>query len=229
MTMQRFAGSTAFLLSLWCLTAVACRSASAELPHALIDAYFSQSESPIAVRGFQTLGGEWEVADGVVSVGPGPGPKLLLQDSTISVGKVGADVFFTDKQGGNVGLLVKVSQAGVGADNWNGYEVSLYADTQVLHLARHRQNYEPIGFFPCDVPVGQWIPLVVEMTETTLKVFVADRLVHSCEDKEHPLASGQVAFRPWQREARYRNLWIEKDGKRNEIALAAPAQSTPQV
>jgi hypothetical protein len=138
-------------------------------------------------------------------------------------------VFFTDKRGGNLGLLVKVSDAGVGADKWNGYEVSLYADKQVLHLARHRQNYEPICHVPCNVPVGEWIPLVVEMTETTLKIYVQGELIHSYEDKEHPLRAGQVAFRPWHREARYRNLWIEKDGKRKDVALSAPDQSAPVV
>ena len=132
----------------------------------------------------------------MVSVGPGRGPKLILEEPTISVGKVGAEVFFTDNRGGNIGLLVKLSDADVGADNWNGYEVSLYADKQVLHLARHRQNYEPICHVPCDVPVGEWISLVVEMTETTLEIYVQGKLIHSYEDKEHPLTTGQVAFRP---------------------------------
>ncbi len=228
MTMQHLA-AVAALLAFSPLAASASQPAPAQIPQVLVDACFFQKESPPAVAGFQTFDGQWEVADGVVSVKPAAGPKLVLQDAIISTGKVGAELFFTDRQGGNIGLLVKVSQAGVGADRWNGYEVSLYADRQVLHLARHRQNYEPIGYFPCSVPVGRWIALAVEMTETTLKVFVDGKLVHTYQDLEHPLASGQIAFRPWQREARYRNLWLEKDGKRELVPLAPPAESAQQV
>ncbi len=229
MKMQRFAWTIAVLVSVSWLTTVLPEAHSAELPGAIVDEYFFQHVEPVPVAGFRVLGGDWKLADGVVSVGPGRGPKLVLEEPTISVGKVGAEVFFTDKRGGNLGLLVKVSDADVGADDWNGYEVSLYADKQVLHLARHRKNYEPICHVPCDVPVGEWISLVVEMTETTLKIYVQGKLIHCYEDKEHPLAAGQVAFRPWQREARYRNLWIEKERMRRGILLAEPTERGPAV
>ncbi len=226
MTMQQFGGLAATLLVVSCLSSV---TPAAEMPRTLVDAHFFPPQAQAAVAGFQVLGGDWKVADGVVSVGAGRGPKLVLEDVSLSTGKVGAEVFFTDKRGGNVGLLVKVSDAAVGADNWNGYEISLYADRQVLHLGRHRQNYEPICHVPCRVPVGEWIPLSVEMTETTLSIYVQDKLIHRFEDKEHPLRAGQIALRPWQREARYRNLWIEKDGGREEIPLASPGNSAPAV
>ena len=202
---------------------------SADRSTPFVDEHFIQDASPVVVAGFRTLGGDWRVDDGVVSVGSGRGPKLVLDDSDVSVGQVGAELLFTDNRSGNVGLLVKLSDADVGANNWNGYEVSLYADKQVLHLARHRNNYEPIGYFPCTVPVGQWISLVVEMTETTLDIYVQGELIHRYEDKEHPLTSGRIAFRPWQREARYRNLWIEKDGRKRAIELATPGASAPRV
>ena len=226
MQMQRFTSAIAvFLPFLWLTTEVP----AADGPGAIVDEFFFQEAEPIPVAGFQALGGDWKVADGVVSVGPGAGPKLVLEGATVSVGRVAAELFFTDNRGGNLGLLVKVSDAGIGADKWNGYEVSLYADSQVLHLARHRQNYEPICRLPCNVPVGEWIPLVVEMTETTLKIYVQGKLIHSYEDKEHPLTTGRVAFRPWQREARYRNLWLEQGGKRQQVALAAPGEPAPSV
>lgn len=227
--MQRFTWTIAVLVSVSWMSTVRREAQAAEVARPIVDEYFFRQETLAKVDGFRVLGGDWSVADGVVSVGPDRGPKLVLEDTAISVGKVGAEVFFTDNRGGNVGLLVKVSDADVGADNWNGYEVSLYADSQGLHLARHRQNYEPICLVPCNVPVGQWISLVVDMTETTLKVFVQGKLIHSYEDTEHPLTTGQIAFRPWMREARYRNLWIERDGERQELALVAPEESTPPV
>ena len=225
--MQRFIATIALLLPLpWLATAIGVVQ-SADRP--TVDEHFRQTTESVSVAGFHSLGGQWKVDDGVVSVGPGPGPKLVLDNTVISIGKIGAEVLFTDNRGGNVGLLVKVTDADVGADRWSGYEVSLYADKQKLHLARHRQNYEPIGFFPCNVPVGEWIPFTVEMTETTLKVYVQGKLVQTYEDKEHPLTTGQIAFRPWQREAHYRNLWIEQGGRRRDIALASPSNKGPVV
>ena len=212
----------------WLTTAVG-EVWSGDAPMPIVDEYFFPKGDPVRVAGFRTLGGDWKVAEGVVSVGPGRGPKLVLGEPVISDGRVGVEVFFTDKRGGNVGLLVKVSDADVGADKWNGYEVSLYADKQILHLARHRQNYEPICHIPCGVPVGEWVHLSVEMTETTLKVYVQGKLIHRYEDKEHPLRSGRIAFRPWVREARYRNLWFEKDGERQEVVLAEPEETAPTV
>lgn len=224
---QRFVATIALLLSVSWLTTHVGEVQSADRP--VVDEFFRQTVEPISVAGFHSLGGQWKVADGVVSVGPGRGPKLVLDDTVISTGKIGADVLFTDDRGGNVGLLVKVTDADVGADRWSGYEVSLYADKQVLHLARHRQNYEPICHVPCKVPVGEWIPFAIEMTGTTLKVYVQGKLVHAYEDKEHPLPTGQIAFRPWQLEAHYRNLWIEQNGQRRDIALAPPANKRPVV
>ena len=223
--LERFVRAVAAVAAISYLAVNGEETRSDELP-VVIDEYFVRRVEPCPVAGFRVLGGDWQLRDGVVSVGPGRGPKLVLEDTNISTGKVGAEVFFADKRSGNIGLLVKVSDADVGADKWNGYEVSLYADKQVLHLARHRQNYEPICHVPCEVPVGQWISLVVEMNETTLKISVNDKLIHRYEDEEHPLATGQIALRPWQREARYRDLWLEKDGKKQEVALVRPEGRT---
>ena len=222
MKTQQLAGTIVATVLVFWLTMNLEKTCLAQATGVVVDERFLHEVEPCPVAGFRVLGGDWKLNDGVVSVGPDRGPKLVLQGATVSTGRVGTEVFFADKRGGNIGLLVKVSDADVGADKWNGYEVSLYADKQVLHLARHRQNYEPICHVPCEVPVGEWVSLVVETTEATLKIYVQGKLIHSYEDEEHPLATGQIALRPWQREARYRNLWFEKDGERTEVAFFRP-------
>ncbi|MFA5190330.1 MAG: family 16 glycoside hydrolase [Verrucomicrobiia bacterium] len=165
-------------------------------------------ETPLA-KGFKAYGGNWQMENGVLSVGPDAGAKLVLEEPVFARGEVDVEMLLSDGRGGNAGLIVKVTEPGVGADSFNGYEISLDAQRQTLRLGRHRQNFELIKDVPCAVPVGQWFPLAVRMTETSLEVSVNGRLVIAREDTVHRLASGAVGFRPWQREAKFRNFRIK--------------------
>lgn len=116
-------------------------------------------------------------------------------------------MYFAERKGGNAGLILKLSQPGMGADRFTGYEVSLETTGQLV-LGRHRQNWEPIRNVPCEVPLNQWIRLTVRMTGHALEVLVNDRRITRYEDTQHPLEIGTVGLRTWQREARFRNLTI---------------------
>ena len=63
------------------------------------------------------------------------------------------------QKSGNAGLIVKVSEPGVGADKFTGYEVALESDGRLV-LGRHRQNWEPIRTVPCEVRTDEWVRLV---------------------------------------------------------------------
>jgi len=184
-----------------------------------IDENFQALDEARPVKGFRAYGGTWRVVDGVLHAPAGHGPKLVADEPPLSEGEVGVEVLLPGAARGNAGLIVKLSDPGEGADRFNGYEVALDAGAGCLVVGRHRQNFEPIRSVPCAVPVNRWIALVVRMTETTLTVLVDGKSVLSYEDREHPLRSGGVAFRPWQREARYRNLWIATGGKNRTISL----------
>lgn len=191
----------------------------------LVDERFESVPSASPVAGFQAYGGDWRVADGVVSVGPDAGPKLVARGLEVAAGTVGVEMWLTDARAGNVGLVVKVTDPGVGADRFNGYEIALDASTQTLRLGRHRQNFEPIRDVPCRVPTNEWIPVVARLTDTAVEVSVNDRCILRYEDQEHPLRRGGVGLRPWQREARYRNFWVQTDGPRQNLAFVPSSTS----
>ncbi|NLF68686.1 MAG: DUF1080 domain-containing protein [Candidatus Anammoximicrobium sp.] len=184
----------------------------------VIDENFPASDEARAIGGFRAYGGTWRVENGVLYAPAGPGPKLVAESLALTRGEVGVEVLLPDAAPGNAGLIVKLSEPGVGADSFHGYEVAL--DTAgYLRLGRHRQNFKPIRDVPCAVPVKRWIALVVCLTETTLEIVVDGKTMLVHEDREHPLTGGGVAFRPWQREARYRNLWISTGGKKQALPL----------
>ncbi|MCL5097126.1 MAG: DUF1080 domain-containing protein, partial [Candidatus Omnitrophica bacterium] len=149
----------------------------------------------------------------------GEGPKLIADEPSFSEGEVGVEVLFPDANAGNAGLIVKVAEAGLGADRFTGYEVALDPHTKSLRLGRHRQDFELIRDTRCNVPIGKWIPLRVKLEPTSLEIYVGNTNVLTYEDREHPLDRGQVGLRTWQRPAQFRNLWVRTAGKQVDLAF----------
>lgn len=177
---------------------------------------FQEPPPPLPVKGFTAYGGHWLPKDGELLADAGDGPKLICDEPAFTVGEAGVEILLPEKKAGNAGFVVKAGKAGVGPDRFDGYEVALDTGGQLV-LHRHRQNWEPINSTPCQVPVNEWIALVVKMTEKTVEILVNGKSIVTFEDMTHPLASGQVGFRTWQRAARYRNLWIKTGDQKKEI------------
>ncbi len=178
---------------------------------------FAEPAPPRPLDGFGVFGGRWTLMDDDgIQVDGGPGSKIVWNNVPFSAGEAGVDVWLAGPDGGNAGLILKVSNAGNGADAFNGYEVSL-EQPGTLVIGRHRQNWEPIRRVPCDVPVNQWINLTVRMTATTLEVLVNGKSITKYEDAEHPLESGQVGLRTWQQDARFRNFAVTTRGVQDKI------------
>lgn len=183
---------------------------------------FQEPSAVSPLSGFQAFDGNWSLRGDEVSVGGGPGPKLVSELPDFVEGEAGVEVFFTDRQPGNAGLIVRVSRAKSGANNFDGYEVSINPQAQSVLLGRHRHNWHPLAEAQLEVPTEKWIKLAVRMTGRKFVVEVDGHQALEYEDAE-PLAAGTVGLRPWQREARFRHLWVKTDGSRREL----PFQSRP--
>ena len=171
------------------------------------------------LRGFTAYGGRWTPQnDGGIQVIGGDGPKLLCDDPAFAEGEASVELLFSEKGGGNGGLIFKVSEPGKGRDQFKGYEVAL-EPSGTLVLGRHRQNWEPIRRVPCDVPINQWITLTVRMAAGTLEVLVNGKSVIQYEDTQHPLKPGTAGLRTWQRDVRFRNLSVKSRRRRRRLRL----------
>jgi len=188
--------------------------------------HFQEPAPAVPPKGFRAYGGSWQVQGQELLAGAGDGPKLISGLPAFAEGEAGVELLLPDKKPGNAGFIVKVTEPGIGADSFNGYEITLDAAGHLV-LGRHRQNWEPIRNVACEVPINQWISLVVKMTRKTLEVLVNGKSVVSYEDTEHPLEAGQVGLRPWQREARFRNLWVKTGGSTQTLPFEALPQSPP--
>lgn len=178
---------------------------------------FAEPAPQSPLQDFNVYGGHWTLTDdGGIRVVGSQGSKIVWHGPAFSDGEASVDVKLSDANGGNAGLILKVSDAGDGADAFNGYEVSLERPG-VLVIGRHRQNWEPIRRVPCDVPVNQWIHLTVRTTAKTFEVLVNGKIMTKYEDTEDPLEAGKVGLRSWQDEAQFRNFSVTTGGAEHEI------------
>lgn len=133
---------------------------------------FAEPPPQPPLSGFSVHGGRWSVGSpNEIQVLGSSGAKIVWDGPEFSEGEASVEVWLTEKGAGNGGLIVKVSEPGLGADRFNGYEVALERPGTLV-LGRHRKNWEPLRRVPCDVPVNQWIPLTVRMTAKSLEVRV---------------------------------------------------------
>jgi hypothetical protein len=179
---------------------------------------FQEPPPSVPPRGFTAYGGQWKVADGELEASAGDGFKVVSEAAAIGDGQASVEIFFPDDRPGNAALILKLDRPGVGADKFTGYEVALESPGRLM-IGRHRQNWEPILTVPCPVGAGRWVKLDVRMTGRALDVRIDGRLIVTYEDSDHPLPSGRVALRTWQRAARFRNLRFGPPGSVHAIPL----------
>ncbi len=172
-----------------------------------------------AEQGLIPHGGQWAARDGAVWVEGGPGPTLVAPGSDFADGEAGVEVFFDDARAGNAGLILRVSEAGVGPDRFIGYEIALDPAAGVLRLGRHRHDFALIRDIKMPVPTKRWVPIVARLRGDLIEVEVDGKPVASVRDGRGALPAGAVGLRPWQRPAAFRNLWVLRGGKRQSIEL----------
>ena len=159
------------------------------------------------LSGFTKYGGTWLVTNGDLLSVNGTGPKLMDNNVSQSSGDIKVQVQFTANKGGDAGVIFQVSQPGVGADVFTGYEVSL-APAGYVVLGRHRQDWEPISQVSCAVPTGQWNKLEVQYTNASINVMVNGSSLIQYTDTQYPLTSGQVGLRNYQQDAQFQDFQI---------------------
>ena len=163
--------------------------------------------------------GVWTLQDdGSLSVQPAHGPRLVLADPEYRdkhEGAVSVELYFPDRSPGLAGLITKVSDCGIGADAFNGYEISLQPERNLLMLGAHRQNFRHLRDVPYEVPVEQWIKLETRFSETKFEVWIDGKKITEFAEPDpgpnDPLRRGTIGIRPWVKSVMYRNLHV--DGK----------------
>lgn len=176
-----------------------------------------QEPALVSWEGFERYGGEWTSCGEDLCVAGDGGSKIVARDIDLGDGRVRVEMKLPSRQDGFAGLLVKVREAGPGADAFIGYEIALNPARQLLRLGRHRHNWEHISDTPCDVPLDRWIALEVSCQGPALEILLDGTRVLLYEDAEHAMAAGGVGLRTWHVDARFRNLVIDRNGQQARL------------
>lgn len=173
--------------------------------------------SPVA--GFEAFGGDWRLGEGenagTVSVNAGSGFRLFAMDERVrsmTSGECQIELFIPERKDGFSGINFKVSENGLGADIFNGYEVGFNPAGNVVMIGAHRMNFKPLKTVPFEVPVGRWFPVRVQFDETSFAIEADGKPLFAFAENEmspaDPLRRGGIALRSWQYPLSYRNLSI---------------------
>lgn len=171
---------------------------------------FEEPAFTVGPAGWRAFGGAWTSDGKTIQAAAGDGPKLVLEHKEFTDGLVSAKVLVRGTRDGNAGLLVRVSRAGIGADNFDGYEVSIDAKAHRLVLGKHQHDFHLLQQVPAPVQTDEWHKLRVALKGPRIRVFINDetkpRIDYS--DSNQPLLSGGITLRTWQVGASFSNLSV---------------------
>ena len=154
---------------------------------------------------------------------------LVSELPSFDNGEIRVELLLPDRKPGNAGLIVRLGNPGVGANNFDGYEVSLDAAAQIVRLGRHCHDWQLIQDVPCEVPVDRWIPLAVRLRGSAIEVLVDGRQLIQHDDGSAAILTGTVGLRQWQREARYRQLEVRAGQQERQLAFERPADEGGEI
>jgi alpha-L-arabinofuranosidase len=160
------------------------------------------------------------VMSGVHKLGvePDHSAKLIYEPGEYTNGMVEAQIRFVGK-GEYGGLLVRVTNAGIGNDVFDGYEISLGRDGKKIRIGKHRQNFEPLKEAVVNFDSTAWNTVKVSLQGTEMVVYLNGREVISCVDANNPLMKGKIGLRTWKSAMEFRNVVVEENGKTERLKL----------
>ena len=172
---------------------------------------FEEPGQVVGPAGWRALGGRWE-SDGTEVRCPGAdGPMLVLEGKGFADGVVEAKLKVQKDEEGSAGLIVRVSDAGKGIDNFNGYEIAFRAKSGQLALGKHRHDYRLLREVAAPIAPGESHRVRVVLSGPRIQAYLDDEPAPRIDytDADRPLMSGAIALRTWQAASSFRDVVVE--------------------
>jgi len=188
---------------------------------------FEEPASGIEFAGFSKYEGQWGIKDGGVSVQSWAGAKLISTANPFSEGSAEVDIKFTGVLGESAGLIFHVSDTGKGADNFNGYEISLLRNGKRLRLGKHQHNYTFLKEVDVTFNPYEWTKLKIEIKGSQILVYINQETTPAINytDSNNPITSGTFGLRTWNSDVTFKNLkaFNSSDSISNTFKITTPS------
>jgi signal transduction histidine kinase len=165
---------------------------------------------------WKPLGGSWRIQDdAVINWSDEQGSKLITGSSSWSNYQVSSDLRLL-AHGGDIGLIVRVSEAEVGTDAYRGYYVGLRSSDSAIVIGRANHSWitdRPVPFGE-QIQSGRWYHLRVVAFDCTIAVEAVDPMTgvksYSAlnDDPDHCIKNGQLGLRSTDTSSAWRNIAI---------------------
>jgi len=183
---------------------------------------FEEPASSIDFAGFTKYEGDWKLSAEAISVFSWPGAKIVNTTPSFADGSAEVNIKFTGATGENAGIIFHVSESGGGADNFNGYEISLLRSGTTLRLGKHQHNYTLMRDVAVTFTPEEWTNLKVEMIGARILIYINNAATPALDytDSNNPVLSGTVGLRTWNSDVSFKDLIL----KTTTETLARPFQ-----
>lgn len=113
----------------------------------------------IFVNGFMQYDNSWSIADSKLQLVTDGFGKIVYQGKVLDKGSVEVEMHL-DGTRSIAGLIYHVGEAGNGADNFRGYEVSLDTDDKAFVFGKHDHNWQAVANKPLSFnSINTWLCL----------------------------------------------------------------------
>ena len=149
------------------------------------------------ISGWSVYGGDWQVGRGTCQVGTDSGAKLVSATPAFADGRVKVDIRFQNPSALIADLLVCVRRPGIGADNFDGYEIGLNVDKQTVLLGKHLHDWHAIQERPAIISKTDWNHVEAQLSRSNIRIFLggSSTPVIDYTDSDRPILSGRVGLR----------------------------------
>lgn len=183
---------------------------------------FEEPAAHAKFEGFTIYGGVWLANGALLNALPSPGAQFVYERQPAEIDAVEVELKFNTTQGANAGLVVRLNNPGNGADNFDGYEISLATDGRRIIFGKHEHNWQPIRDVAVEVDPLAWNRLRVEMAGEELRIRLNGKEVFRHIDKGTVLRKGLVSFRNWDANVSFRNFILENPTPQTVAFVAVP-------
>lgn len=166
----------------------------------------------LSADGWTTYGGSWHASDGAYHTNKGAGFKAVADGTTFSNFAYEADISFKDGiNSDNAGLIFRVTNPSVGADNLQGYYAGITANN-LVQLGKMNNNWKELASAPFTVQQNKVYRMKVEAKGSNVDIYIDGNRVLSAVDST--FTQGSIGVRSFWTNATYDNLKVTDQGIR---------------
>ncbi|HIW31528.1 MAG TPA: family 43 glycosylhydrolase [Candidatus Paenibacillus intestinavium] len=157
-----------------------------------------------------TFDGAWNVSDGMYKVNKGSGFKAIASGTSYNNFTYEADLSIgTGTRDENAGLLFRVSNPTIGADNLQGYYAGIGINGRV-QVGKFNNNWTELASIPYPISSNTVYKLKVVAEGRNIEVYVNGEIVVSVVDRSY--TEGAIGLRNFLVDATYDNIIVNDIG-----------------